>query len=181
MILANLQTLLINKHVILNKEDVVLDFGAGTGLVCSQVASKVAKVYAVDISEAMLSKLSEKEELQDKVEVICQDITSQGLDHTVDVIVSAMAMHHVADTKKLFEVFYQHLNEGGRLALADLDKEEGDFHPPHIEGVYHAGFEREALKQIVIEAGFKDVEFYTALTVNKEEKEYPIFLMSAAK
>ncbi len=171
----------LNEHIILNNKDVVLDFGAGTGLVCSQIAPKVAKVYAVDISESMLSKLSEKEELKDKVEVICQDITSQGLDLTVDVIVSAMAMHHVADTKKLFEVFYQHLSEGGRLALADLDKEDGDFHPPHIEGVYHAGFERKVLKQIVIDAGFKDVEFHTALTVNKVDKKYSIFLMSATK
>lgn len=38
----------------------VMDFGAGTGLFCSQVAPMVQKITAVDISEAMLEKLNAK-------------------------------------------------------------------------------------------------------------------------
>jgi len=44
----------------------VMDFGAGTGLISSQVAPLVKKIVAVDISEAMLNKLVAKPELQEK-------------------------------------------------------------------------------------------------------------------
>ena len=38
----------------------VMDFGAGTGLVCSKIAPLVDRVLAVDISEAMLEQLAKK-------------------------------------------------------------------------------------------------------------------------
>ena len=56
----------------------VMDFGAGTGLVCAHVAPHVATVYAVDISEAMLAQLAAKPELRGKVEIRCQDILERG-------------------------------------------------------------------------------------------------------
>jgi len=40
-----------------------MDFGAGTGLITSQVAPLVKKIVAVDISETMLNKLFTKPEL----------------------------------------------------------------------------------------------------------------------
>ena len=110
----------------------VMDFGAGTGLISGQVATKVGKITAVDISEAMLEKLVAKPELQGKVKTICQDITQKPLAEKYDVIVSAMAMHHVEDTDKLLACFAEHLKPGGKIALADLDEENGTFHPADI-------------------------------------------------
>ena len=171
----------IAEHVTLSEELTVMDFGAGTGLVCTKLAPLVGRVLAVDISELMLSKLAGKEALKGKVDVYCQDILESPLSERVELIVSAMAMHHVEDTRALFDRFAEQLTEGGRLALADLDKEDGDFHPPGVEGVFHAGFEREALREIVESAGFSEVSFVTATEVSKEEKRYPIFLMTAVK
>lgn len=172
-------------HTPLNADMTIMDFGAGTGLVCSKVAPTVKRVIAVDISEAMLAQLAEKSkqqpELEGKVEVVCQDITHTPLNQEVELIVSAMAMHHVEDTQALFHTFAAHLSQGGRLALADLDKEDGDFHPPGVEGVFHAGFKRSSLQTIAEAAGFSEVSFVTAAEVNKEGKPYPIFLMSAVK
>ena len=159
----------------------VMDFGAGTGLISSHVASKVSQITAVDISEAMLEKLAAKPELKDKVHIVCQDITRQPLDTKFDVIVSAMAMHHVEDTAHLVKTFALHLAPGGQVALADLDSEDGTFHPADVEGVYHHGFDRDALQKILEQNGFTGIEFFTAHTVNKEGKDYPIFLVTATK
>lgn len=169
------------EQVPLNKEMRVMDFGAGTGLISSQVAPRVESILAVDISRAMLDRLMAKPELQGKVSLCCQDIIATPLNKKFDLIMSAMALHHVEDTDALLRRFAEHLHPGAKLALADLDKEDGDFHPPDTQGVYHAGFERQALQDSLERNGFTDVQFYTAHTVVKEGRDYPIFLLTANK
>jgi putative AdoMet-dependent methyltransferase len=159
----------------------VMDFGAGTGLVCSHVAALVEKVYAVDISEAMLSEIASKAEFAGKVESVCQDILQTLLGKPVDLIISAMAMHHVENTDALIKTFSEHLEPGGSVALADLDKEDGTFHPPDVEGVYRSGIDREPLRALLEGNGFGNIEFSTAVTVTKEGTDYPIFLVTATK
>jgi 2-polyprenyl-3-methyl-5-hydroxy-6-metoxy-1,4-benzoquinol methylase len=159
----------------------VLDFGAGTGLIASQIAPRVKEILAVDISPAMLEQLASKDELQGKVEVFCQDIIEDPLERQADLIVSAMAMHHVEDTRALLGALFDHLVPGGRVALADLDTEEGDFHPPDIEGVYHYGFDREELGALLEEVGFTEPEFVTATDVTKDGRQYSVFLVTARK
>ena len=168
-------------HVSLHEQMRVMDFGAGTGLISSQVAPLVKKIVAVDISEAMLNKLVAKPELQNKVEIVCQDIIEKPIADNFDLIMSAMAMHHVKDTSKLIQRFSEHLNPGASIALADLDKEDGSFHPEDSEGVFHLGFKRNELQIILEKYGFREVQFVTAHTINKEEKKYPIFLVTATK
>lgn len=165
----------------LGPELCVMDFGAGTGLVSAKIAPHVGQILAVDISEAMLEQLAAKPELHGKVKLYCQNILDEPLVQTVDLVVSAMAMHHVEDTSALLAALFAHLKPGGRVALADLDSEEGDFHPPGMEGVYHAGFDRELLGKAMQEAGLDAVQFTTACVVNKDGKDYPIFLVTAAK
>ena len=171
----------ILEHVSLHEQMRVMDFGAGTGLISSQVAPLVKKIVAVDISEAMLNKLVAKPELQDKVEIVCQDIIEKPIADNFDLIMSAMSMHHVKDTSKLIQRFSEHLNPGASIALADLDKEDGSFHPEDSEGVFHLGFKRNELQIILEKYGFREVQFVTAHTINKEEKKYPIFLVTATK
>ena len=168
-------------HVSLHEQMRVMDFGAGTGLISSQVAPLVKKIVAVDISEAMLNKLVAKPELQAKVEIVCQDIIEKPIADNFDLIMSAMSMHHVKDTSKLIQRFSEHLNPGASIALADLDKEDGSFHPEDSEGVFHLGFKRNELQIILEKYGFREVQFVTAHTINKEEKKYPIFLVTATK
>lgn len=159
----------------------VMDFGAGTGLICAHVAPHVQAVYAVDISAAMLDKLAAKPELRGKVFVFCQDIMQTPLGKPVDLIVSAMAMHHVEDTSLLMRTFAQHLVPGGRIALADLDSEDGSFHTAGTEGVFHHGFAREDLRQRLASSGFTQIEFATATSVVKADRSYDIFLVTATR
>ena len=171
----------ILEHVSLHDQMRVMDFGAGTGLISSQVAPLVKKIVAVDISEAMLNKLASKPELHGKVEIVCQDIIHKPIAEKFDLIMSAMAMHHVKDTPRLIQRFSEHLSPGAFIALADLDKEDGSFHPEDTEGIFHLGFKRNELQIILEKYGFGGIRFLTAHTVNKEEKKYPIFLVTATK
>lgn len=171
----------ILKNIPLSESMRVMDFGAGTGLISSHVAPLVKGITAVDISESMLDKLAAKPELVDKVTIACQNILDKSLDDQFDLIMSAMAMHHVEDTDRLFQTFFDHLKPGAMVALADLDKEDGSFHPEGTEGVFHSGFERDELRSRLEKQGFEDVNFYTAHVVDKNDKQYPVFLVSARK
>jgi SAM-dependent methyltransferase len=166
-------------HIPLDDSMEVLDFGAGTGLLTAYVAPRVHRVVAVDTSESMLAALAAKPELSGKVQAVCVDITREPLGTHFDLVLSAMAMHHVPDTAALIQSFADHLKPGGRLGLADLDTEDGSFHADEAAGVFHHGFDRRELQTMLEMRGFKDVHFFTAHTVVKDEKRYPVFLVTA--
>ena len=166
-------------HIPLDDRMDVLDFGAGTGLISAYVAPRVNKIVAVDTSEAMLAALAAKQELSGKVETVCADITKTPLGARFDLVISAMAMHHVSDTAELIQCFADHLKPGGKLALADLDTEDGSFHPDAAAGVFHHGLDRADLQGILEKCGFGDIHIFTAHTVIKDEMRYPVFLVTA--
>ncbi len=166
----------ILQNVKLNTQMTVIDFGAGTGLISSQIAPHVKKITAVDVSESMLQKLISKEELKGKVEILCQDITVNPIGIEYDLIMSAMAMHHVKDTDNMIQKFADHLKPGGQIALADLDTEDGGFHATPTEGVFHQGFNREEFARKLENVGFTDIKFLTAHVAERRNGSYPIFL-----
>lgn len=171
----------ILKNITFHEHMDVMDFGAGTGLISTHVAPLVNSIVALDTSTAMLDQLVAKPELHGKVEALCQNIIDHPVDIKFDLIMSAMAMHHVEDTDKLIQRFAEHLKPGGRVALADLDREDGRFHPADTKGVFHSGFARDEFQALLEKHGFSDVHFVTAHTVVKEDKKYPIFLAIASR
>ncbi|MDT8445733.1 MAG: class I SAM-dependent methyltransferase [bacterium] len=168
-------------EVALHPQMHVLDFGAGTGMITSKIAPYVQKVTAVDVSQAMLEQLLAKQELKGKVEILCQNMVHVPTGEFYDLIMSAMAMHHVEDTEKMIAQFAEHLKAGGQVALADLDEEDGSFHPAGTQGVFHSGIRRDYLQGLLETYGFEQVRFVTAFEAVKETNTYPIFLALATK
>lgn len=171
----------ILERVPLHEQMQVLDFGAGTGLISARLAPRVGRILAVDVSPAMLEKLAAKPELEGKVETLCRDILEEPLDERFDLIASAMTLHHVEETAALLQRLHDMLNDAGTIALADLDQEDGSFHPPGTEGIFHFGFERGELRALLERHGFEQIEFSTAHVIRGEEKDYPVFLVTASK
>jgi len=66
-------------------------------------------------------------------------------------------------------------------ALVCLDKGDRAFHPEGIDGVCHDSFERDVFKVKTESSDFKGIGFVTVHTVDKGEKQYPVFLVVATK
>lgn len=172
---------LIVKNIKLNSSMELMDFGAGTGLLSYFVAPHVSKISAVDNSPSMLLEFKNKcDEFSCETEVIEKDLSTDFLDRKFDGIISSMTIHHLEDTKALFSKLYTMLNEGGFIAIADLDSEDGSFHSDNA-GVFHHGFERETLEKQAKEIGFKEIGFELASTINKPHREFTVFLMTGLK
>ncbi len=172
---------LILTEIKYDKNQSILDFGSGTGLLLSKVAPYVGKITAVDISKSMNDVLDEKRSMIDcEIDIVEIDITKNKLNQKFDGILSSMTIHHLKDTLNLFESFYELLNNGGTIALADLDKENGTFHKSN-KGVYHFGFDREDFLNTAKKAGFKNLKIQTVGVVEKPYGSYGVFLLTGIK
>jgi ubiquinone/menaquinone biosynthesis C-methylase UbiE len=106
-------------------DDVVVDVGAGTGLLTLALAPSVSKVWALDISPAMVDYLSTKAASGgfDHVEVTTATAASLPLvDNAASLLVSNYCLHHLSDEEKrraLHEAF-RVLRPGGRAVIGDM-------------------------------------------------------------
>ena len=106
-------------------EDVVVDLGAGTGLVALQVAGQAGFVTAVDRSPAMLARLQAEARLRGiaNVATVTADIRSLPVpDESASVVVSNYAFHHLDHAGKELALSEARrvLKPGGRLVIADM-------------------------------------------------------------
>lgn len=164
-----------------------LEFGAGTGLVTLPMVSGFARVTAMDASSGMLAILRKKCEHEHlgHVDIIEGTVPDMLPDGPFDLVYSSMTMHHVEDVPELLKQLFDRIKPGGRAALADLDAEDGNFHSD-VQGVVHHGFAREQFGDWLRTAGFTDVQFSTAYTIQRDgddgsRRDYPIFLAVAHK
>lgn len=164
-------------RVQLTKSMHLMDFGSGTGLLLERIAPHVGKITAVDVSPSMNAQLREKlPRLACEVELVEVDLEKTSLNRAFDGVISSMTMHHIKDIAAMFAKFHAMLNKGGFIAIADLDREDGSFHTEDT-GVHHAGFDREGIKKVAVDAGFTNVETVTVGVINKRGKDYPVFLL----
>lgn len=161
----------------------VLDFGTGTGLLTFYIQPYVKEIDAIDNSKGMLEVLQEKARKVgvSNINPVFKDLEKDELgDEEYDLVVSSMTLHHIEDVESLLWKLKKSLKEGGYIAIADLEEEEGDFHSDN-EGVYHFGFSKEKMKEYYEKIGFKDIKIFTVNIINKNNKEYPVFLAIGRK
>jgi tRNA (cmo5U34)-methyltransferase len=159
----------------------VLDFGCGTGLLTLALEPHVRSVTGADSSAGMLGVLEQKVQALRLTSVTpyqlddAHPLASAG---SFDLVASSMTLHHVRDLPALFSEFRSLLRSGGRVALADLDREDGSFHSPEITDVHHLGFERLDIRGLLSEAGFDDLDDATACVHRRNDRDYPVFLIT---
>lgn len=172
---------LIVKNIKLEKSMTLMDLGAGTGLLSYFIAPFVGKIVAVDSSPSMLKEFESKcDEFACKTEIKHIDIVKYDEPGSYDGVISSMTIHHIEDIPALLKKLNRMVTEGGFIALADLDSEDGSFHSDN-NGVFHFGFDRHKLAEYAMEAGFSDVTFSTASTIEKTHRDFTVFLMTAKK
>jgi len=163
-----------------------LDYGSGSGLLSFPLKDELGHITLSDTSAGMLAVADEKIAAQGvrNMATLQADLSVAGLPDTrFDLIYSSMALHHIPDTDAILAAFHAHLNPGGWLGIADLDKEDGSFHG--IEVDVHHGFDRDALSARLTRVGFDQIGFDTVFAIEKDRPEgkraYPVFLMVARK
>lgn len=147
----------------------VLDFGCGTGLLTLRLSPLVGSVTGVDSSTGMLDILQAKIEKSNIRNVHIRNLDLEQGDELraqYDLVVSSMTLHHVRDIEPLLLKLYAVLAPGGRLCIADLDIDDGQFHDDNT-GVFHFGFDREKLQAAFSQIGLQDVQVFSAAEIVK--------------
>ena len=102
------------KH--LKKEDVVLDFGCGTGLVSSEIAGDVARIVGIDISKNMLELAKTKAEKRKiaNIEYRQATILDESLKSgSFDVVLGFYIIHLLDNPSEILQRIGNLLKSGG--------------------------------------------------------------------
>ena len=170
----------IRENVPLTTTTRTIDIGAGTGLLGLALVDDIGDLVLAEPSEGMREVISEKLAASGRADVsaIPFDLEAGVAPGApFDLAISLLVLHHVADTATALAVIRGLLASGGRIAIADLDTEDGTFHDADAEGIHHLGFDRPALGELARDAGFVDVDFRTATEIVGDDGTYPVFLL----
>ena len=177
----------IRSAIPLTSKMTALEYGCGTGLLSFALQSDLGQITLADTSQGMLDVLGEKIAAAGVTNMrpARLDLSTDSLPaERYDLTYSLMTLHHIEDAKDILKKFHALLASNGWLSIADLDKEDGTFHPEGTTDV-HKGFQRVELQRWVEDAGFTHVKFSTAFEIKKKigdaEKIFPIFLLTAQK
>jgi len=115
----------------IGRDHVAIDLGAGTGAFAVQAALRGARVYAVDVSRAMLDHARAR---AGKAGVSGIEFCHAGFltfeigDEAADFIITTFALHHLPDFWKGIALgrMYRMLRPGGKLYLSDVVLDEQD-------------------------------------------------------
>lgn len=170
----------IRERVPLSPSLRTIEIGAGTGLLGLALADEVGDLVLAEPSTGMLEVAREK-----LAAGRFRRVTAVAFDLLVDpppggpfdLAISLLVLHHLPDTAAALAGLFGLLRPGGRLAIADLDAEDGTFHDPGAEGIHHRGFDRAHLARLATAAGFTGVEVTTATEIERNGRTYPVLLL----
>ncbi len=157
----------------------VLDVGCGTGLLAFQFRDQASAIVGIDTSPGMLEVFREKaKEIPgaEAVELNLEERPFEGKGE-FDLIVSSLAFHHFEHPAEMLRRLAGMLCPRGRVAIVDLDQEDGTFHhDPQNQGVKHFGFSRERAESWAREAGLSLLSREIVHQLDKNGRKYPVFL-----
>lgn len=174
----------IREAVPLDSSVRLLEYGAGTGLVSQALCDAVGPITLSDTSAGMRKVMEDKVAagLIAGARVWDLDLASAPLpasEERFDLIVTVLAMHHLPQLETVLSNFATLLAEGGRLAIVDLDEEDGTFHADDFDG--HHGFDHDALADDLRTGGFTNISFQRCHQLVRDGRTYPLFLATATR
>ena len=165
----------IKNNIKLNKESIIFDFGAGTGLIGLNFINEVKHVIFEDVSSVMLDYLEykcKKENIKNYTifKGVMEDYNN---DIKVDLITAGLVLHHIEDLQSLFKCFLKIMKPHSYLCLTDLKKDAPMFslHTHHSHHMPHKGFVPEELCKELEKAGFTKTEIRPASDIKFTTKE----------
>lgn len=158
----------------------LMDFGCGTGLLSVNFVERSQKLIGVDTTQEMLDVFNQRFKEFKQVQALCTNLedSSQELNgQCFDVIYTAMAFHHLKSPMETLKLFKQQLKPEGKVAVIDLDQEDGSFHPDNEGmGVHHYGFGREELQTWADKLEFRQFKHEIIHSIEKNDRIYRVAL-----
>ena len=165
-----------------------LEFGCGTGLLSFFLKDNFSKITLADTSSGMIDVLKEKIESAKVTHLkpVLLDEDGNFESENYDIVYSLLTLHHIENLNQAFNQFSHMVNAGGYLCIADLVKEDGDFHTKEDSEHLHHGFEKKHLVQELNKHGFTYDDYQIFYTIEKnvdsgELKKFPLFLLIVKK
>ena len=172
---------LIREKLEFTGDEVLLDYGCGTGLISFNLSQGVGTVVGYDSSLQMLEVFNSK---IDSNKILSTNSLESYNNH-FDCVVSSMVFHHIMNLDEALDDVYRIMKVDGKLLVVDLDLDDGSFHRDELDFKGHNGFERHQFKSLVESHGFACIELETALRDNKrsddKELQYSLFYLYAKK
>jgi tRNA (cmo5U34)-methyltransferase len=175
----------IKRQLPLNNRMTALEFGAGTGVTSFILKDSLKEITLMDNSIEMVKIMDEKIQ---KTGVKNLKTVNFNLEHEnynvakFDLIFNQMVLHHISNILDILNKFFNLLNPGGFLALADLYPEDGSFHGEGFTG--HKGFDPIKLSELLSKSGFNNISHRQCFVIYKEisdsvTKQFEVFLLTA--
>lgn len=160
-----------------------LEFGCGTGLISFNLVDLFEEIDLIDTSSKMIEIVNEKARILEKNNVrgFCKNLLEESHNKKYDCIFTSMALHHVKDIEKIFNKFYDLLENDGILCIVDLDEDvDGKFHSNEEGFDGHDGFDHDLLITTAEKCRLKTEKIYTFYVGTKEIDEnvvsYSLFI-----
>ena len=175
----------IKKLIPLNRQMTALLYGAGTGIASFLLKDDLKEITLMDSSSEMVKIIDEKIKTTKVKNLKTLYFDLEHADYRgkmFDLIFTQLVLHHVTDIENIIKKFYDLLNPGGHLAIADLYPEDGSFHGKEFTG--HKGFDPAELSKLLLRPGFINISHQKCYIMNRkvsdtETKHFDIFLLIA--
>ncbi|SMB79473.1 Methyltransferase domain-containing protein [Desulfonispora thiosulfatigenes DSM 11270] len=99
--------------------EIILDIGGGTGHLAQHLKEDCKKVYILDESEKMLSKIKPNKKI---VPIVGDALTTNFKDKSIDVVILADVLHHISQQEKLIVEIERVLKDKGKILILDFDR-----------------------------------------------------------
>jgi len=177
----------IKRLIPLKKQMTALEFGAGTGVTSFILKDFLKEITLMDNSSEMVKVMNNKIKTSrvENLKTLNFNLEQDDFkDAKFDFIFNQMVLHHITDIKNIITKFYNLLNPGGFLAIADLYTEDGSFHGEGFAG--HKGFDPADLSGELLKSGFQNITHHQCFVINKEisvakTKQFNVFLLIAQR
>ncbi len=147
----------------LDRDDIVLDLGAGIGYFTFPAARAAREVVSLDIEPKMLELLSSRKESSgsDNVHPLRGEMTAMPVGgSSADHVLAAFVYHEVSSQKALLRECARVLRPKGTLTIIDFQKRETPIGPPVSERMPPAHVIRTAKEWFSLEARFETEVYY---------------------
>ncbi len=159
----------------------ILEYGCGTAILSFMLEPHSNKCCLIDSSPKML------EAAEEKIKTLNLNNYFTGNDELLkqiktDIIIFNMSLHHISNYKKtLSEMMTNNLKPGGIFIIIDLFEEDGSFHTGQEGFEGHNGFDLTELENFFIVNRYSMLHNKHFFTINKKNKDFPLFILAAKK